>query len=102
MCPSSTLDPRAPVGIPEYMGGITRVSCTPRQAGWCYWYGFSRDPGVSGRTRRAANGTDRLWHMHITALAGGVGGARFIRGLRHHLDTTPGLADSTVTAVPYH
>ena len=30
--------------------------------------------------------------MHITALAGGVGGARFIRGLRHHLDTTPGLA----------
>jgi LPPG:FO 2-phospho-L-lactate transferase len=37
--------------------------------------------------------------MHITALAGGVGGARFIRGLRHHLDTTPGLADSTVTVV---
>ncbi len=25
--------------------------------------------------------------MQITALAGGVGGARFIRGLRHHLDT---------------
>ena len=37
--------------------------------------------------------------MHITALAGGVGGARFIRGLRHHLDTTPGLADSTVTVI---
>ncbi len=37
--------------------------------------------------------------MHITALAGGVGGARFIRGLRHHLDTTPGLEDSTVTVV---
>ncbi len=29
--------------------------------------------------------------MHITILAGGVGGARFIRGLRHHLDTA-GLA----------
>ncbi|MGB7423441.1 MAG: 2-phospho-L-lactate transferase, partial [Ornithinimicrobium sp.] len=26
--------------------------------------------------------------MHITVLAGGVGGARFIRGLRHHLDST--------------
>jgi LPPG:FO 2-phospho-L-lactate transferase len=37
--------------------------------------------------------------MHITALAGGVGGARFVRGLRHHLDTTPGLEDSTVTVV---
>src|SRR5215203_6458566 len=37
--------------------------------------------------------------MHITALAGGVGGARFVRGLRHHLDTTPGLQDSTVTVV---
>ena len=37
--------------------------------------------------------------MHITALAGGVGGARFIRGLRHHLDTTPGLADSTVSVI---
>lgn len=37
--------------------------------------------------------------MHITALAGGVGGARFVRGLRHHLDTTPGLEDSTVTVI---
>jgi LPPG:FO 2-phospho-L-lactate transferase len=37
--------------------------------------------------------------MHITALAGGVGGARFVRGLRHHLDTTPGLEGSTVTVV---
>lgn len=27
--------------------------------------------------------------MHITALAGGVGGARFLRGLLHHLDTRP-------------
>src|SRR6478736_4492074 len=60
---------------------------------------FPGDPGVSGLTRGTANGTDRLSHMHITALAGGVGGARFIRGLRHHLDTTPGLADSTVTVI---
>jgi LPPG:FO 2-phospho-L-lactate transferase len=37
--------------------------------------------------------------MRITALAGGVGGARFARGLRHHLDTTPALADSEVTVV---
>jgi LPPG:FO 2-phospho-L-lactate transferase len=37
--------------------------------------------------------------MHITALAGGVGGARFVRGLRHHLDSTPGLEDATVTVV---
>ncbi len=37
--------------------------------------------------------------MRITALAGGVGGARFVRGLRHHLDTTPALADSEVTVV---
>ncbi|MGL5864957.1 MAG: 2-phospho-L-lactate transferase [Dermatophilaceae bacterium] len=37
--------------------------------------------------------------MRITALSGGVGGARFIRGLRHHLDHTPGLADSQVTVI---
>ncbi|MGL4177348.1 MAG: 2-phospho-L-lactate transferase CofD family protein, partial [Dermatophilaceae bacterium] len=37
--------------------------------------------------------------MRITAISGGVGGARFIRGLRHHLDTTPGLSDSHVTVV---
>ncbi|NHA67993.1 2-phospho-L-lactate transferase [Phycicoccus flavus] len=37
--------------------------------------------------------------MRITAIAGGVGGARFVRGLRHHLDTTPGLADAEVTVV---
>ncbi|MGL5866609.1 MAG: 2-phospho-L-lactate transferase [Dermatophilaceae bacterium] len=37
--------------------------------------------------------------MRITALSGGVGGARFIRGLRHHLDTTDGLADSEITVV---
>lgn len=28
--------------------------------------------------------------MHVTALAGGVGGARLLRGLRRHLDTRPG------------
>ena len=28
--------------------------------------------------------------MRITALAGGIGGARFIRGLRHHLDVRDG------------
>jgi LPPG:FO 2-phospho-L-lactate transferase len=37
--------------------------------------------------------------MHITALAGGVGGARFLRGLRAHLDRTPGLSDSTITVI---
>ena len=37
--------------------------------------------------------------MRITALAGGVGGARFVRGLRHHLDSTPALADTEVTVV---
>ena len=37
--------------------------------------------------------------MRITALAGGVGGARFLRGLRAHLDRTPELADSTITVV---
>ncbi|MBM6400962.1 2-phospho-L-lactate transferase [Phycicoccus sonneratiae] len=37
--------------------------------------------------------------MRITALAGGVGGARFVRGLRHHLDSSPALADSEVTVV---
>lgn len=37
--------------------------------------------------------------MRITAIAGGVGGARFVRGLRHHLDTTPGLEDSEITVV---
>src|SRR6476620_12058878 len=37
--------------------------------------------------------------MRITALAGGVGGARLIRGLRAHLDRSPGLADSQVTVI---
>ncbi|GGL28902.1 2-phospho-L-lactate transferase [Phycicoccus endophyticus] len=37
--------------------------------------------------------------MRITALAGGVGGARFVRGLRHHLDATPGLGEAEVTVV---
>jgi LPPG:FO 2-phospho-L-lactate transferase len=34
--------------------------------------------------------------MHITALAGGVGGARFLRGLLHHLRTVPGEHELTV------
>ncbi|MEP7036387.1 MAG: 2-phospho-L-lactate transferase CofD family protein, partial [Actinomycetota bacterium] len=37
--------------------------------------------------------------MRITALTGGVGGARFLRGLRAHLDRTPTLADSTITVI---
>jgi len=37
--------------------------------------------------------------MRITALAGGVGGARFLRGLRHHLDRTPELADTEVSVI---
>ncbi len=37
--------------------------------------------------------------MRITCLAGGVGGARFLRGLRAHLDRTPTLSDSTVTVI---
>jgi len=34
--------------------------------------------------------------MRITALAGGIGGARFLRGLLHHLDRTGREADVTV------
>jgi LPPG:FO 2-phospho-L-lactate transferase len=37
--------------------------------------------------------------MRITALAGGVGGARFLRGLRAHFDRTPALTDATLTVV---
>ena len=37
--------------------------------------------------------------MHITALAGGVGGARFLRGLLAHIGRTPHLQGSTVTVV---
>ena len=37
--------------------------------------------------------------MQITVLAGGVGGARFTRGLVHHLRADPALADSTVTVI---
>ena len=37
--------------------------------------------------------------MRVTALSGGVGGARFLRGLLAHLDRTPALADSTVTII---
>ena len=37
--------------------------------------------------------------MRITALAGGVGGARFLRGLRAHIDRTPTLSGSTITVI---
>ncbi|HNQ08226.1 MAG TPA: 2-phospho-L-lactate transferase [Tetrasphaera sp.] len=37
--------------------------------------------------------------MLITALAGGVGGARFLRGLRDALDADPALAQSDLTIV---
>ncbi len=37
--------------------------------------------------------------MHVTALTGGVGGARFLRGLLAHLDRDPALAGSTVTVI---
>ncbi len=37
--------------------------------------------------------------MRVTALSGGVGGARFLRGLLAHRDRTPALADSTVTII---
>jgi len=37
--------------------------------------------------------------MRITALTGGVGGARFLRGLRAHLDRTPTLSDSSITVI---
>jgi LPPG:FO 2-phospho-L-lactate transferase len=37
--------------------------------------------------------------MRITALAGGVGGARFLRGLRAHMDARLDLADSELTVI---
>ena len=37
--------------------------------------------------------------MHITALAGGVGGARFVRGLLAHIERTPELTGSSVTVI---
>lgn len=37
--------------------------------------------------------------MHITALAGGVGGARFLRGLLAHIERSPELTGSTVTVI---
>jgi LPPG:FO 2-phospho-L-lactate transferase len=37
--------------------------------------------------------------MRITALAGGIGGARFLRGLLHHLSTRPDGAGADVTVI---
>ena len=47
-----------------------------------------------GRTRRWS----RLAPMRITALAGGVGGARFLRGLKAHLDVVAPESELTVIA----
>src|SRR5689334_5349157 len=58
---------------------------------------LSRTGGEPADAR--GNRPDRLSGMHITALAGGVGGARFLRGLLAHIDRTPGLAGSHVTVV---
>jgi len=57
-----------------------------------------------GRTASApapacAAGCARLLVMRITALAGGVGGARFLRGLRDHLDTRDDLTDASLTVI---
>ncbi|GAB4077604.1 2-phospho-L-lactate transferase [Nostocoides australiense] len=41
----------------------------------------------------------KIGHMRITALAGGIGGARFLRGLRAALDADPVLAQSELTIV---
>ena len=37
--------------------------------------------------------------MQITALAGGIGGARFLRGLRDALDADPALAQADLTVI---
>ena len=37
--------------------------------------------------------------MRITTLAGGVGGARFLRGLLAHFDRTPNLSDASLTVI---
>jgi LPPG:FO 2-phospho-L-lactate transferase len=37
--------------------------------------------------------------MRITALAGGIGGARFLRGLRAHLDRSPALEETELTII---
>jgi len=37
--------------------------------------------------------------MRLTALAGGVGGARFLRGLLAHVARTPALSDATLTVI---
>ncbi len=37
--------------------------------------------------------------MRITTLTGGVGGARFLRGLLAHIEATPALAGSTLTVI---
>ena len=54
---------------------------------------------IVARTGGLAVHHDEDWKdalMRITALAGGVGGARFLRGLLHHLGTVPGSHEVTV------
>jgi len=47
-------------------------------------------------------GTPHQWldsPVNITALAGGIGGARFLRGLRHHVNETAASSDSPITVI---
>ena len=37
--------------------------------------------------------------MNITVLAGGIGGARFLRGLRHHVNESAASSDSPITVI---
>src|SRR4051794_40218391 len=56
-------------------------------------------PSPADRNRSAGRMPQGGWKddgMRITALAGGVGGARFLRGLLHHLGTVPGQHEVTV------
>jgi LPPG:FO 2-phospho-L-lactate transferase len=53
-----------------------------------------RQPLVCYKRLASHNG-----RMRITVLAGGVGGARFVRGLVHHLRQDRGLPDAQVTVI---
>ena len=57
-------------------------------------------PEHGGSTRRERGSwCCKTADMRITALAGGVGGARFLRGLRTHLDRLPDLANTELTII---
>src|SRR5690606_34803388 len=49
--------------------------------------------------RRVRGFPHEVHHMRITALAGGVGGARFIRGLVHELRETRGDEETEVVVI---